>query len=103
MKIYEIFLMLSNSYEPAYLDWYMHQTAEKHPEIEGYLQPVLDLYSRDYCVGALDMFFAMNHANKRKETWPADNILENVSVQYDKEDCDCEYCQSVDENYNTFF
>ena len=94
MKIYEIYQMLSDSYEPAYLDWYMHQTTEKHPEIEGYLEPVLDLYGRDYCVGALDMFFAMNHANKRKETRPANDSNET---------CNCEYCLNVDEDYNTFF
>jgi len=94
MKIHEIFQVLSNSYEPAYLDWYMHQTTEKHPEIE----PVLNLYGRDYCVGALDMFFAMSHANERKETRPAEETEDSLS-----KDCSCEYCLNIDENYNTFF
>jgi len=98
MKIHEIYEMLSNSYDPAYLDWYMHQTEEKHPEIEGYLEPVLDVYGRDYCVGAIDMFFAMNHANKRKETRPAEETEDSLSKE-----CSCEYCLSSNEEYNTFF
>lgn len=86
MKIHEIYTILSNSYDPAYLDWYMHQTEEKHPEIEGHLEPVLDLYGRDYCVGALDMFFAIKSS---KETRPA-----GLPYPLGNTVCDCGHCEN---------